>query len=141
MAERDLVSVNVDEGFLRHFCSGFLDAYGPSSLFSRALSDRFTLAMANIMDRNSLLENPDSISRLGPLEAVDTLDHLLKNIEGAPEIIWREAMGQLRIGSFQTLADRSFGVGFFSGWLEAFQSGDYKAARALEDEAADKRAT
>jgi hypothetical protein len=64
------LKANVGDGFLPHFTPGYLDRYGPTSEFVRAVSDHFTLNLAAIMERSGDLVNPDDVARFADDKAL-----------------------------------------------------------------------
>jgi hypothetical protein len=119
------LSVNVRDGFLPHFTPGYLDRYGPTSEFVRAVSDHLTLNLAATMDRAGTLVNPLDVARFTDDKAVEVVRGLLRVDERLKRTIFQEAFGTVLLGAVASSVDSALGEGAFGGWLVAFQAREH----------------
>jgi len=109
--------VNVDEGFLPKFSDAFLNRYGRESIFVRTLSDFFTGNLAQILEANGMLNNPDTVAMFSNQAAVDLLSEWFRSVDGAKLTAFQESLGYQPVGSLESLVDKTLGQGRFEQWL------------------------
>jgi hypothetical protein len=120
------LSANVRDGFMPHFTSGYLDRYGPTSEFVRAVADHLTLNLASIIERSGRFVDPGDVARLSDDEAVAVLRALMKNVDSLKREIFREALGSAPLNTGAVVVDAALGQGSFANWLKAFQARDFE---------------
>lgn len=97
----ELARVNVDEGFLSQFESSFLAHYGPESLFVRATSDVYILALARMMAATGRLQNAQSVRFFASEEATEVLLEALRAVDGLKQVLLHEATGYVELGAVE----------------------------------------
>jgi hypothetical protein len=127
----ELARVNVDEGFLPQFAPSFLAHYGPESLFVRATSDAYTLALARMMAATGRLRNAQSVRFFACEEATEVLLEVLRAVDGLKQLLLHEATGYVELGTVERKVDASLGSGVFRTWRAAFEISDYDTCRRL----------
>jgi len=118
--------IDPSEGFLPHFAPGFLDRYGPTSEFVRAVADHFTLRFVGIVESSGEYVDPKRVARHTDDVAVATLRDLLELTDKSWLDFYREALGTLPLGSAATNVDAAIGDAVFSTWLDAFQNREHQ---------------
>ena len=125
----ELARVNVDEGFLPRFAPSFLAHYGPESLFVRATSDAYTLALARMMAATGRLRDVQSVRFFASEEATDVLIEMLRAVDGLKQVLLHEATGYVELGAVERKVDESLGSGIFRTWRAALEVGDFDTCR------------
>jgi hypothetical protein len=125
------LKVNVGDGFLPHFTPGYLDRYGPSSEFVRAVSDHLTLNLAAIMDRAGDLVDPHNVARFSDDKTVEVLRELIATVERMKRTLFQEAFGTAPLGATASVVDEVLGEGTFTVWLAAFQAREHQRCREI----------
>lgn len=126
-----LIKINVDDGFLPRFSKGFLEYYGPESVFIFAVSDLFTRAVARMLDASGQLRSWDSVAFFGTDEAMEALSQFVTMIPMGKETLLKEVGGDIEPGSFVSLASESIGVQNFRSWFKAFQLSKFSEASKI----------
>ena len=122
---KNLLSVNVTEGFLPHFAAEFLTHYGEESLFVTTVSDLFTIAVARALENSGQLHDPTSVARFSNDDALRSLRQLVHVTDDVGLQLLQEAHSVAPLGSAGSLVDALLGEGVFRRWLTAFEAQDY----------------
>jgi hypothetical protein len=120
------LNITPGEGFLPHFTVGFLDRYGPTSEFVRAVADHFTLRFVGIVESSGEYVDPTTIARHSDEVSIAALRELLDLTDKSWLTFYREALGTLPLGASSANVDAALGVEAFSNWLVAFQAREHK---------------
>ena len=138
--KNDLAEVSSVEGFLPKFARAFTDAHGGrDSLFVRATSDYFTIALVGLQDDHGLRGLTDPVGLFAPPAAFGSLRKLLHRLytdQGHREValtLLNEAFGARPAGTFAGVVDDTLGQGFFTEWIVEIESGSYENADRIVD--------
>ena len=125
------LNINIEQGFIVHWCKEFLDHYGFDSEFPKTVSDIYTLKLAKMMaDKGDL--NPDkTVALFSNQIAVDELSNLVKVCNEAGAVLYKEAFGTVPIGSLEKTVDSKLDDGVFKQWLIEFENGNYESCSQL----------
>lgn len=123
------MDVNVGDGFLPHFATAFVDRYGRHSEFVRAVSDLFTLALAQLLERAGRLDDPADVALFSDERTVAALRELIRVVETMRQPLFQEALGTSPIGTMASVVEESLGEGVFTAWLQSFEARDFEACR------------
>ncbi|MEL6447207.1 MAG: hypothetical protein AAFQ62_04590 [Pseudomonadota bacterium] len=129
MTASNRISVNVEDGFLPHFSPVFLDQYGP--VFVHAVSDHFTLKLAEIMNRAGDLVGASDVARFSDDESVELLRDLMGLLGERKKQVLSEACGSAPVGTISEVVTDRLGEGVFEAWLESFRSRSPSRCRAI----------
>jgi hypothetical protein len=125
------VNVNVGDGFLPHFSPEFMAHYGQESQFVRALSDLFTLALAQLLERTGQLRDPSDVALYSDEPALESLRVLVARVGDVKQLLLQEAFGEARVGAVASAADISLGPGAFHAWVQLFEARKFEECRHL----------
>lgn len=125
------MNVNIGDGFLPHFAREFRAHYGPESQFVRALSDLFTLALAQVQERAGQLRDPSDVALYSDELALGCLRTLVAKIGEAKRVLLQEALGETQIGGAASAIDNALGPGTFDSWLRLFEARKFEECERL----------
>ena len=119
------------EGAICRFDLQFVLRTGENSLFLKALSDLWTLAMYKLRKANGLC-----LSESGPVlfssdQAVDVLATLSATDETMKMAMFQEPFGFGQSGAIERAFAKVFGDGLYTKWLITFEDGQFDQCLAL----------
>jgi hypothetical protein len=129
--DKEGVSVNVGDGFLKSFVSPFLSTFGADSLFVRTISDLFTLALARMLIEKGRLQESDPIALFSDEEALDVVKALTRTHPSLKVAFLQEPLGYGDARAIEQSFEALFGPSTFRPWLAAFEGREFDSCRAI----------
>ncbi len=119
------IKVNIEQGFLVHWCQEFINRYGNESLFIHSLSDFFTLKVAHMLEDSGKDVDFSKVKIYADEEAFDAINYLRNKCEPLKQPLFKEPLGSEPLGAIENAVDSMFGTGTFNAWLEAFENRNF----------------
>jgi hypothetical protein len=123
------INVNIDEGFLIHWCTHFMEYYGNESLFVHALSDFHTLKIAHMLHDRGQINDFSTVKLYVDEEPLEAIRHLSRISQAVRKPLFQEPLGSAPIGAIECSVNSEFGEGAFSCWLNAFENREFEKCK------------
>jgi len=128
------VTVNVDEGFLPRFSAEFRSRFGHESLFVRAVSDYFTMALARMLAAHGRLNNTQSVKFFGSEEAARAVSRLVAGNRELSHALMQSATGSKPPEFFERAFLEKRPEVALDAWLAALEANDFAECQRLCEE-------
>ena len=125
------VNINIEQGFIVHWCQDFLAHYGFDSEFPKTVSDMYTIKLARMMEDRGDLSPDITVALFSSQAAVNELRNLVEVCNEAGPVLYKEAFGTAQVGTLEKTVDDKLGDGVFKKWLIEFENGDYESCSQI----------